>query len=158
MSTTTLQETPTTDIGLPDEPLTAEELTFARLVAKGFTYTRAYRLAFPAKAHLKNNTIRARASELVSKSNIQSEVATSQTRAAHLVRLGEDRIEEILTDGSITSKHNKVADVAMFMYEQGNGKAVQKVQHAGVFVNVQYDLSGGKAGPVPQEVLDALED
>lgn len=138
--------------------LTAEEQLFCGLVAKGYSGVTAYRQAFPAKSKLAYSTVRVNASKLLTKTNISTEVATRQERSSRMARLAEERIEEILVEGSIDSKNNKVADVSMFMYEQANGKATQKVEHKGVFVNVQYDLSGGKGGAVPQDVLDALKD
>lgn len=146
------------DTDLTTIDLTAEEITFCNLVAKGISGVTAYRKAFPHKKDLKYNTIRVYASELLAKTNILTEVATSRERQARMARLAEERIEDILINDLSDVKGSKVADVAMFMYEQANGKATQKVEHQGVFVNVQYDLSGGSAGAVPQEILDQLED
>lgn len=138
--------------------LSAEEILFSRLMAKGYSMSRAYRLSHPAKKHLSYSRIRRLASELAAKQHIQTEVEVSKEKSARLARLSEDRIEEVLTDGDIDSKNSRVADVAMFMYEQSNGKAVQKTEVIGRHLMVQYDLSGGKAGEVPQEVLDQLKD
>lgn len=138
--------------------LTQEEQLFCSLVAKGMSGVTAYRKAFPHKSKLKYRTIRQYASDLLTKADISIEVATKQETQARLARLAEGRIEDILINDSSTTKGNKVADVAMFMYEQANGKAVQKVQHQGVFAHITYDLSGGQAGKVPQEILDQLED
>lgn len=148
----------TQDKELTTEDLTAQELAFSRFVANGYSLTQAYKKAFPKSEHLKIETIRKNASQLSMKSNIALEVATVKKRQALLARQAEDRLEEVLTDGDINSKNNKVADVAMFMYEQANGKAVQKVQTEGKHVVVTYDLSGGQGGEVPQEVLDQLAD
>lgn len=140
-----------------DKPLTAEELSFSHLIAKGLPLSKAYRLAFPEKSKGKSPyTIRRYASDLYTKANILTEVATYQTRTAQLARLAEDRIEQILIEDSSTTKGNKVADVAMFMYEQANGKATQRIQTENKHVVVTYDLSGGKGGDVPQEILDQL--
>lgn len=138
--------------------LTAEQLIFSRLVAKGYSYTTAYRKAFPLKAKLSYGHIRVLAHELATNANIITEVETTKQRTAQLVRLAEDRLEDILVNDDTNFKGSRVADVAMFMYDHGNGKATQKVEHQGVFVNVQYDLSGGNAPAIPQDVLDALED
>ena len=133
--------------------LTAEELTFSKLVAKGYSGTTAYRMSFPAKKDRSYNYIRVLASELLAKQNILTEVSTSKERASRMVRLAEERIEDILINDNSSQKGSKVADVAMFMYEQGNGKATQKVQHTGAFVSVNYNLSG-KEEAIPQEILD----
>ena len=139
------------------EELSAEERIFCGLVAKGYSGTRAYRQAFPAKKHLQHNTVYTNVSKLLSKNNIATEVATIKETTARLARLAEHRIEDILVNDDSSRKGSKVADVAMFMYDHANGKAVNKVQHTGVFVHATYDLSG-KGEDVPQEILDQLED
>ena len=140
------------------EPLTAEEIKFASLVSKGYSGTTAYRMAFPLKKDLKYNTIRVYASELLTKPTIVTEVATSTERQARLARLAEERIEDILINDNSSVKGSKVAEVAMFMYDHANGKATQRVDMKGRHVLVTYDLSGGKAGAVPQDILDQLAD
>lgn len=142
-----------------DKPdLSAEELIFSRLVSKGYSGTTAYRKAFPAKSKLSYDTIRVYASQLLTNPAIVTEVATTKARTARMARLAEERIEDILINDSSVAKGNKVADVAMFMYDQANGKATQRVEHSGVFVTAQYDLSGGNSGEIPQAILDQLND
>lgn len=136
--------------------LTAEELTFTRLLSKGYSGVRAYRLAFPAKKHLKNSTVRVNVSKLLAKTNIITEIQTAQLTQARLARQAENRLEEILTEGSIHSKTNKVAEVSMFMYEQANGKATQKIESKNAHVLVTYDLSGS-GEPVPDHIKQQLE-
>lgn len=137
--------------------LSAEEIKFSALLAKGFSGVKAYRASFPAEKNYAYSTIRRKASELITNSDIQSEVATIKARQARLARLSEERIEEILVDDEIGYKGSKVADVAMFMYDHANGKAVNKVQHSGVFVHAAYDLTGSQE-EVPPEILQQLED
>lgn len=139
-----------------NESLTAEEQKFCSLVAQGYSGTRAYRLAYPAKSHLKNKTIYTYASDLLRKSDISQEIQTAQLTQARLARLAENRIEEVLTEGSIHSKTNKVAEVSMFMYEQANGKATQKIESKSAHVSVIYDLSG-KGEEVPEDIRKQLE-
>ena len=136
--------------------LSAEELVFSRLVAKGYSYTTAYRKSFPADSKLKYDTIRRKASELATKSSIQTEVQTTKQRTAHLVRIAEDRLEDILVNDSSTAKGNKVADVAMFMYDHANGKAIQKIESRSAHVSVVYDLSG-TGEEVPLEIQEQLK-
>lgn len=150
-----LQTTDNTDL---NASLTAEELLFTRLVAKGISPTTAYRRSFPKAKEQAYGTVRNKAFALMTKNDIVTEVATVKERTAHLVRIAEDRIEDILLNDNSQAKGNKVADVAMFMYEQANGKATQKIEQTGVHVLVTYDLSGGKGGEVPQEILDQLAD
>ncbi len=141
-----------------DIQLTEQEILFSSLVAKGYSGVTAYRQAFPKAKDLKYDTVRRYASDLLTKTPIITEVATKQERAARMARLAEERIEDILINDSSTVKGNKVADVAMFMYEQANGKATQRIMTENKHVVVTYDLSGGKGGEVPQEILDQLQD
>ena len=143
---------------LEDKPLTAEEQTFCSLVAKGYSATTAYRKAFPAKSKLAYSTVRVNASKLLTKANISTEVQTRIETQSRLARLAENRIEDILVNDDSQRKGSKVADVAMFMYEQANGKATQKVVTEGKHIVVTYDLSGGQGGEVPQEILDQLKE
>jgi len=141
-----------------NKDLTAEEITFIGLVSKGMSATTAYRKAYPHKSNLSYNTIRLYACQLLAKDYISTEVQTTKERTARMARLAEERIEDILINDSSSVKGSKVADVAMFMYEQANGKATQKTIVEGKHVMVTYDLSGGQAGEVPQEILDQLAD
>lgn len=138
------------------EILSAEELAFTRLVAKGITPTTAYRKAFPKALTQAYGTVRNKASALMTKYDIVTEIETARETTARLARLAEDRIEQILTEDSSTKKGNKVADVAMFMYEQANGKATQKIESKSAHVSVIYDLSG-KGDPVPDHIKQQLE-
>ena len=137
--------------------LTVEEQTFCSLVSKGYSATTAYRKAFPAKKDKSYQYIRRLASDLLTRSNIQTEVQVRVETASRLARLAEARIEDILVNDDSQAKGNKVADVAMFMYEQANGKATQRVEMQSKHVSVTYNLSG-KDEPVPQEILDQLAD
>lgn len=152
--TTTDLTPPIAEIIEPD--LTAEELAFTRLVSKGYSGTRAYRIAFPAKKHLKHGTVRVNVSKLLSKANVFTEIQTATLTQARLARQAEHRLTEILEDGSINSKTNKVAEVAMFMYEQANGKATIKAEVKSMHVMAIYDLSG-KGEAVPDHIKQQLE-
>ena len=137
------------------EDLTAEEIKYSHLLAKGYPKNKAYRQAFPLQAKQSYDHIRRKAIALAEKPEIVSEVATTKQRQARLARLAEDRLEEILTE---VKAGKVVSDVAMFLYDHANGKAVQKAEVKGLHVNVTYDLSGGDAGEVPKEILDQLVD
>lgn len=137
--------------------LSAEEITFSRLVAKGYSATTAYRKAFPAKSKCTYDTIRRYASDLLTKESIKSEVQTSKETTARLARLAEDRIEQILVADDSLVKGSKVAEVAMFMYDHANGKATQRIEQTGKFVTVNMNLSGSNE-PVPTEILEQLKE
>lgn len=137
--------------------LSAEEYTFSKLVAKGYSGTTAYRKAFPAKSKLSYNTIRTYSSELLTNPDIITEVQTSRVKQARLARLAEERIEQILITDDSMAKGSKVADVAMFMYDHANGKATQRIEQTGKFVTVNMNLTGNNE-PVPPEVLEQLKE
>ena len=137
------------------EDLTAEEIKYSHLLAKGYPKNKAYRQAFPLQAKQSYDHIRRKAIALAEKPEIVSEVATTKQRQARLARLAEDRLEEILTE---VKAGKVVGDVAMFLYDHANGKATQKQEIKGLHVNVVYDLSGGEAGEVPKEILNQLAD
>lgn len=64
------------------------------------------------------------------------------------------RIENIINNGK---EHNALT-ASMYAYDHVHGKATQSIHQSGAHVFVTYDLSGGKAGEVPQEILDQLAD
>lgn len=134
----------------------AEELSFMNLVAKGYSQTQAYRMAFPAKSKLKASTLRNYAMQLMTKNDILQGIETAKLTQARLARMAENRIEQILTEGSIHSKTNKVADVSMFMYEQANGKATIKQEIKSAHVVAIYDLTG-TGETMPDEIRQQLE-
>ena len=137
-----------------NKDLTAEEIKYSRLLAKGVPKTTAYRQAYPLQAKQSYDHVRRKAIALAEKPVIVSEVATTIKRQARLARLAEDRLEETLTDGKPGSR--AVVDVSMFMYDHANGKATIKAEIKSAHVSVTYDLSGGAAGDVPPEVLAQL--
>lgn len=135
--------------------LTAQEIAFTRLVANGFSMSSAYRKAFPRAKELSYDYVRNKASELMAKTEIKTEVQTTRETQARLARLAEDRLHETLSEGKTGSR--VVNDVAMFMYDHANGKATIKAEIKSAHVSVTYDLSGGQAGDVPPEVLAQLQ-
>lgn len=120
------------------QPLTAEQTVFTKLVAKGYSLTKAYRKAFPTAKDLANDTVRIYASKLYAKDYISKEVETTKETQARLVRLAEDRLQQILEEDNSSVRGSKVAEVAMFMFDHANGKATQRVeQHTtGVTFNI----------------------
>lgn len=133
----------------------AEEQTFVDLVAKGFSYTQAYLRSFPVKCQdLAYGTIRNNAWQLMTKHDIVTSVEVRKLRLAQVADKAINRLEEVITDGK---EHNAVS-ASIFVYEQEHGKARQVTEVIGKHVMVTYDLSGGTAGPVPQEILDQLKD
>ena len=141
----------------PKIGLSAEELHFSRLVAKGISPTTAYRRSFPKAKDQAYGTVRNKAYALMANNDIVTEVATVKERSAYLVRIAEDRIEDILLNDNSQAKGNKVAEVAMFMYDHANGKATQRIEQTGKFVTVNMNLAGSNE-PIPNEIIEQLKD
>lgn len=135
------QEDKTPQIDDPIEALTAEEIKFSRLVAQGYALTTAYRKSHPAKSKLTYGRIRQLASDLMTKTNVVTEVATTRERQSRMARLAEDRLEDILVNDSTGFKGSKVADVAMFIYDHTNGRATQRIDMNSTSVNLSIDMT-----------------
>lgn len=127
--------------------LTAEEIKFSRLVAKGMSLTTAYRKAYEHKKDLSYSTIRRYAFQLYANNRIKSEVETVKETQARLARLAEDRLEQILVEDESSTKGSKVADVAMFMYDHVNGKATQRIEQHTTGITFTLDLTGAQTAP-----------
>lgn len=134
--------------------LEANEKMFALLVAKGHTYSTAYRMAYPAKAKLKHSTIWTAANRLARKTEVSTEVEQQKARLASMTDKALSRLDLIIEHG----KEHNALEASKFTVEQHLGKARQLTEVTGAMVHVTYDLSGGQAGPVPQEVIDQLKE
>ena len=77
-----------------NKDLTAEEIKYTRLLAKGVPKTTAYRQAFPLQAKQSYDHIRRKAIALAEKPVIIPEVATTIERQPRLAPLAEDRFED----------------------------------------------------------------
>lgn len=121
---------------------TAEKIKFTRLVASGITPTTAYRQAFPKSKNQAYGTVRNKAYQLMTEDGILTEIETVKENKARLVRLAEDRLEEVLLEGDIHSRGSRVSDVAMFMYDHANGKATQRLEVQSRKVSINIDLTG----------------
>jgi hypothetical protein len=67
-----------------NKDLTAEELKYTRLLAKGVPKTTAYRQAYPLQAKQSYDHIRRKAIELAEKPEIITEVQTTREKQARL--------------------------------------------------------------------------
>lgn len=120
------------------QELTAEEQKFTALMARGYSATQAYRLAYPHK-QLTNGTVRTYASALLTKPDIVTDIAVKKSTLSKLARLAEDRIEDTLINGKTGSK--AVTDTMLAMYEHANGKAKQQTEVISKSVSVNIDLT-----------------
>lgn len=135
--------------------LDASRKAFALAIAQGKSRAEAMAISFPSIMSKSSNAyIRLKAYRLMTEDNVLTEVALQQERLANLGGKSISVLEDILDVGQ---EHNAL-EASKFVYEQIHGKATQRTEVVGKFVTVVYDLSGGKAGTVPQEVLDQLND
>lgn len=135
--------------------LDSSRKAFALAIAQGKNRREAMRVAFPDLMSRSSNAyIRLRAYRLLTEDNVLTEVALQQERLQELGGKSISVLEDIMDVGQ---EHNAL-EAAKFTYEQIHGKATQRTEVVGKFVTVVYDLSGGKAGTVPQEILDQLND
>lgn len=135
--------------------LKESEKKFALVYAQTGNRAEAIRQSFPLlMGRSSNNYMRVKAHRLLMKDNVLTEVQRQAERLQQIGGKSVQVLEDILDFGQ---EHNAL-EAAKFTYEQIHGKATQRTEVTGKFVTVVYDLSGGKAGVVPQEVLDQLND
>ncbi len=138
-----------------DKELDASRKAFALAIAQGKNRREAMAISFPSiMSKSSNNYIRLRAYRLLTEDDVLTEVALQRERLEVLGSKSISVLEDIMDVGQ---EHNAL-EASKFVYEQIHGKATQRTEVIGKFVTVVYDLSGGKAGVVPQEILDQLND
>lgn len=135
--------------------LTPAKKRFAQVYAETDNASEAVRQAYP---HLvKNSTknyIKEKGKRLVTNGYVLLEIEKQKEVMEVIAGKAVQRLEEIIDNGK---EHNALT-ASMYAYDQVHGKATQRIHQSGTHVYVTYDLSGGKAGPVPQEILDQLAD
>lgn len=135
--------------------LDASKKAFALAIAQGKNRREAMSVAFPDLMSRSSNAyMRMKAYRLMTNEDVVTEVAVQQER---LEKLGDKSISVLEDIMDVGQEHNAL-DASKFVYEQIHGRATQRTEVIGKFVTVVYDLSGGKAGVVPQEILDQLAD
>jgi hypothetical protein len=126
---------------------------FCLAIASGKNRREAMSIAFPdLMARSSNAYMRLKAYRLLTNDDVLTEVQVQQQRLEQLGGKAINTLEDIMDVGL---EHNAL-QASQFVYEQIHGKARQRVEIEGKFVTVTYDLSGGKAGAVPQEIIDQL--
>ncbi|MBL8030899.1 MAG: hypothetical protein JNK33_01050 [Candidatus Doudnabacteria bacterium] len=135
--------------------LTPAKKKFAQVFARTDNAAEAVRQAYPHLA--KNSTqnyIKEKGKRLVTNGYVLLEIEKQKELMEVVAGKAIQRIEEIIDNGK---EHNALT-ASMYAYDQVHGKATQRIQQSGSYVYVTYDLSGGNAEPVPQEILDQLAD
>lgn len=114
--------------------------------------TQAVKNAYPsittdASASTKGN-------RLIRNSEVVKDIDQQRKQMERVASKAIDKIEELATheDPNIAGTNSRYA------YDQVHGKATQKIESRAVTAHFTMDLSGGKAGPVPKEILDQLKD
>jgi phage terminase small subunit len=135
--------------------LTPAKKRFAQVYAQTDNASEAVRQAFPNLAkNSSQKTIQNKGSRLLSNAIVLQDIERQKEYMEAIASKAVKRLENIIDNG----KERNALTASMYAYDQVHGKATQRVHQTGAHVFVTYDLSGGKAEPVPQEILDKLAD
>jgi len=135
--------------------LTPAKKKFAQVYARTDNASKAVRQAYPDLAkNSSQKTIQNKGSRLLSNAIVLADIERQKERMEVIAGKAVQRLEDIIDSGK---EHNALT-ASMYAYDQVHGKATQRVHQTGAHVFVTYDLSGGNAEPIPQEVLDQLAD
>jgi len=113
--------------------------------------SRAVRQAYPELTN--PNTIKDKGYRLLTNAYIQQDIEKQKERMQVVASKALERIEKTIESGK---EHNALS-ASFFAYEQAHGKARQRIVQSSSYVVVSYDLSGGSAPPIPQDVIDELD-
>lgn len=130
----------------------AAKQRFAHFYALTDNASEAVRQAYPHLRNSSQKTIQNKGSRLLSNAIVIQDIQKQKERMETVSSKAVQRIENIIDSGK---EHNALT-ASMYAYDQVHGRATQRIHQSGTHVFVTYDLSGGKAGPVPQEILDQL--
>lgn len=135
--------------------LTPAKKKFAQVYAQTDNASEAVRQAYPNLAkNSSQKTIQNKGSRLLSNAIVLRDIERQKEQMEAIAGKAVQRLENIIDNGK---EHNALT-ASMYAYDQVHGRATQRVHQTGSHVFVTYDLSGGKAEPIPQEVLDQLAD
>lgn len=134
--------------------LTAAKKKFAHVYAQTDNASEAVRQAYP---HLvKNSTpgyIKEKGKRLVTNGYVLLEIEKQK----ELMNVAAGKAVQRITDIIESGNERNALNASVFAYEQAHGKAKKSVESKSAHVYVTYDLSGGNAPPIPQEILDQLK-
>lgn len=137
------------------KPLTPAQQRFAIAFARYNNTSKAIRLAFPDDSQKWSpQYIALKGYRMIRNDNVKAEIDNRKAIMEANATLGAQRIQQIIKDG----KEHNALQAAIFSVEQADGKAVQTQTVKSEHVSVIYDLSGGKGGEIPAEVLAQLEE
>ena len=133
--------------------LTPAKKKFAEVYAKTDNASEAVRQAYPELAKTSTpNYIKEKGKRLVTNSYVLLEIEKQKEYMEVVSAKAVKRIENIINHG----KERNALTASIYAYDQVHGKPTQSIRQSGTHVYVTYDLSGGAAEPIPQEVLDQL--
>ncbi len=130
----------------------AAKQRFAHFYSLTDNASEAVRLAYPHLKDSSQKTIQNKGSRLLSNAIVLHDIQKQKERMEVVASKAVERIEDIIDNG----KDHNALTASMFAYDQVHGRSTQRVHQTSSHVFVSYDLSGGKAPPVPQEILDQL--
>lgn len=136
-----------------EKPLTYPEKVFVTAIAQGESQASAIRKAYPHLTETSTpNYLYKKASTLVRKGKIILELNQQRAMMDEIASKAHGRLAQLVD----SNRESVALDATKFAIEQSHGKATQRIEQRTQLVSVTYDLSGGQAPPVPQEILDQL--
>lgn len=136
--------------------LTPKQKAFAIAYAETDNATEAIRRAYPEMAGKYKNTtssyLRLKGYRMLTNDNVKAEIIDRKAIMQANADLASQRIQQIITEGK---EHNALT-ASMFAIEQADGKAKQVTEVKSEHVSVIYDLSGGEAGEIPEDIKRQL--
>ena len=115
--------------------------------------SKAVRLAFPESKNWHKDYIKVKGHRMITDDNVKQEIQNRKAVMEQNANLGAARLQKIIKEG----KEHNALEASKFSIEQMDGKATQLKEIKGGFVvAINYDLSGGTGGQIPQSVLDEL--
>ena len=134
--------------------LTPAKKKFAQVYARTDNASEAVRQAYPDLVRTStSNYIKEKGKRLVTNGYVLAEIERQKQHMEVLAGKAVQKLEDVIDNGD---NHDAVR-AATYVYDQVHGKATQRVKQSSAHVFVTYDLTGGEAGPVPEEVLKQLE-
>lgn len=136
--------------------LTPAQKAFAIAYAETDNATEAVRQAYPHIAEKTSPTssyLRVKGHDLLTNPNVQREIVDRKAIMQANADLASQRIQQIITEG----KEHNALQASIFAIEQADGKAKQVTEVQSAHVSVIYDLSGGTAGEIPEDIKRQLE-
>ena len=132
--------------------LTPARVAFAIAISRGKSGAESIDIAFPDNNYSQGYK-RLKAYRLIMDDDISHEIADRKAIMRQNADLGAQKIQHIIVNG----KEHNALDASKFAIEQVDGRAKQTTEVTAKMVAVTYDLSGGQAPEMPEQIRQQLE-